>query len=422
MSMLRLSPVVTAGLSLLAIGSVRAEPFEVAAWVDHFDFAGVPDGEGGYIYDTEKPEGIAKILDYVKSCGATTVYWRICAGSTLRYPSKVDSYHNSVQLDKRRGFGFADGNDSPWGWVHYGDTGFDILETAMRMCRERGLKPYVHWPWEENHWALFTIGEWNFEHPQYWERDQKGNRFQGRCSPAYEQVREHKLAIVDELLDRGVEGIFIDFFRNGGWGPQYGYVGPIIEAWKAARNGQEPPGPNDAEWLAFRAGYNTEVFREMKEHIRARGKKVELIFGIPDIRPDAEPPQIAAAFGDWKTLVDDGIADTLVINYVAWDRQRPWESTEEICNAVMRPVHGRCRVLWPVRAYNFGGYGIPDYMAATGLPQPECAARLTRMAWENGADGISLECVDHKNYSDETVAAMRSLLEGECREVRKGGE
>ena len=178
------------------------EPFEVAAWVDHFDFY--------TIFDTEKSAGLAKILDHVQETGATTILWRNCGGSTMRYPSQIEAHHHPSRLDKRR---VADGRDIA-GWVRYGEAEVDIVATVVEMCKQRGLKPGIHWPFEETHWAMWTIGRYNFEHPQYWARDAAGQPWWGRVSLAYEPVIEHKLALVDELVDRGIEVLFIDFWAN----------------------------------------------------------------------------------------------------------------------------------------------------------------------------------------------------------------
>ena len=64
---------------------------------------------------------------------------------------------------------------------------------------------------------------------------------------------------------------------------------------------------------------------------------------------------------------------------------------------------GRCRVWCPVQQYNFTAHGLPGYEQATG---------------EEGAHGISLECVDYNNYAPATRDALRRLTSGECRWVK----
>ena len=44
-------------------------------------------------------------------------------------------------------------------------------------------------------------------------------------------------------------------------------------------------------------------------------------------------------------------------------------------------------------------------------------AALMRTAWEEGAHGLSLECVDYNNYRPRTREALRTLRAGSCRFV-----
>ena len=37
------------------------------------------------------------------------------------------------------------------------------------------------------------------------------------------------------------------------------------------------------------------------------------------------------------------------------------------------------------------------------------------MDWEEGGDGICMECVDHNNYAPATRDTLRRLLDGPCR-------
>ncbi|MBN2294730.1 MAG: hypothetical protein JXM70_20040, partial [Pirellulales bacterium] len=203
-------------LLLLPGPTTAAERFEVAAWVDHADFK--------HVFDTEKTAGLAKILDHVAETGATSIWWRNGSGSTMRYQSKAESHHNDSRFDKRR-VHMVDDID---GWVRYGEVEPDIIAIVVKLCKQRGLRPGIHWPYEETHFSGRTIGRFNLEHPQYWARTRLGHPWWGRSSIAFEPVVEHKLKLLDELLDRGVESIFIDFWRTGGWDPDYEYVEPVV--------------------------------------------------------------------------------------------------------------------------------------------------------------------------------------------------
>jgi len=389
-----------------------ADRFEVAAWVDHFDFAGIA-RDGAQLFDTETAEGVAKILDHVQEVGATTVLWRNCAGANMRYRSQLESHHNEGVIDKRR----VPDNRPVLGWVRYGAAEPDILRTAMDLCRQRGLRPGVHWPFEETHWQGWTIGGWNLEHPQFWGRSADGQPWWGRGSLAFDEVLAHKLALVDELIDRGAEVLFVDFFRNGGWSPASEYVDPVVAEYKRQHGVAPPLDPTDPEWCRHVATYVTRFLRAVRQRFDASGRKIELWVGIPDLAPSGDQ-NLRVVAADWQQWVADGLLDALVINYVRWDGKDPWNSTQALCSQVQQVVAGRCRVLSPVRAYDYSGYGMPSYQKATGLGQDQIAAKLMRLAWAGGAAGVSLECVDYNNYQPATRQAMKALAEGECRWVK----
>jgi hypothetical protein len=328
----------------------------------------------------------------------------------MRYQSRIEAHHNPGQLDKRR---IAYGRHLP-SWVRYGDAQPDIIAEMVKLCRERGLRPGIHWPFEETHWQVWTIGDFNLEHPQYWGRSVLGQPWWGRVSLAYEPVVEHKLALVDELVERGVEVLFIDFWRTGAWSPACEYVDPVVAAYRQEFGCAPPSDPKDLRWCRHVSGYVTAFLRRLREHLKSSGRKVELAVGIPEIAPASDEPMIRAA-ADWRRWVDEGLIDTLVINFVKWDKSRPLESTEAAYREVLKAVAGRCRVWCPVEQYNFTGQGLPGYQQATGKTAAEVAEALTRLAHRLGAQGISLECVDFDNYAPATREALRRLTRGECR-------
>ncbi len=406
--------IVTAVIVLLASVCPAQEEgrrFEIAAWVDHFDFVGVR-GDGELLFDTETVEGCRGVLDHVQETGATTILWRNCAGGNMRYQSAVESGHHPEVLDKRR---ICDIRPL-YGWVRYAEAEPDVVRSMMAECEDRGLAPGIHWPFEETHGAIWTISRFNLEHPQLWSRTADGHPWWGRCSLAHDETVAHKMELVDELIDRGMETLFIDFYRSGGWGPSYEFTPPVIAAWRE-RFGEEPPAQTTDRWAEHVAGYVTDWVRNLRERLDASGREIDLMVGIPNITADSDWAMVSRG-ADWRTWVDEGLIDTLVISFMPWDEELPFESTREIGRGIMDAVDGRCRVLWPVRAYDFGGYGMPSYAEATGLSQEEIAERLMLMAWEEGADGISLECVDYGNYREKTRRRMSELANGRCRWVR----
>ncbi|MCX6994208.1 MAG: hypothetical protein NT011_13845 [Kiritimatiellaeota bacterium] len=394
-------------------GQTDSPPFEIAAWVDSQDFSSK--------FDTEKAEGVKAIVDYVAGSGATLMCWRTRGGSMLTYPSKVEASLLPVMTDKRRTIIFY----GPYFgyWIHYGEAQPDHFQCAMEEIKKKGIKPVAHWTFEEAHYAGPLIGDFNLDHPQYWCRTHDGIPWHARVSLGYEPVMQHYLDMAMEVVDRGCEEISFEFWRHGGWNPGYEYVEPVMDSYRK-KYGEEPPANSkDLRWAKHVAGYRAEFLRRLRKQLAAyahrTGRRVELSAAIPCIAPFNDRALVEYGV-DWRALVDEGLIDTLIIQSMTWDKQRPLESTRELGRSVMQAVNGRCRVLWPVMDYPFTGTGLGKYMDATGKTQHELAAELMQMAWEEGADGITLECVDYGNYTDATLRAMKALRETKCTFVRKG--
>ncbi|MBT7302243.1 MAG: hypothetical protein HN849_22130, partial [Victivallales bacterium] len=117
---------------------VAQERFEVAGWVDSFDFAQAKVNGKPY-YDIETTEGSLRIMAHVQETGANTILWRNCGGATMRYGSKEESHHGDAPKDKRR---FPD-NREIYGWLRLGDMQPDALRYVFGVCRDRQLRAGV---------------------------------------------------------------------------------------------------------------------------------------------------------------------------------------------------------------------------------------------------------------------------------------
>ena len=409
------------GLALIGVcvlGAGAAERFEAVALVDSLDFAASKDKAGRFLFDTETPAGNRALLEHVLETGANTILWRNCAGGTMRYLSEetrlpwVES-----PLDKRR----LPDSRPVYGWLRYYQSEPDIIRDIFGFCKEKGLNAGIHWPFEETHWHSWTIGPWNLDHPQYWGVSADGQIWSGRCSLAYPEVVAHKLRLVDELLERGMDHLFVDTVRNGGWSPLDEYVRPEVERWRRKYGTEPPQDGRDPRWCAFVAETTHAYLVALRRHLNASGRKVRLMLGVFEIAPSADQPDfmLITRSIDWRRLVREGVIDTMVVMTVKWDTARPFESTREIYRNIMETCGGRCEVLFPVSMYNFSKKGIPSYQEAVKLSAPEVAEKLLKIAWEEGADGICMECVDYENYSAETRAVLRTALDGACRLKRE---
>ncbi len=391
--------------ALLACNAVIAQqapkPLEIMALVDHYDFAGIknPADKTKFLFDTETAEGCEKILDHVvQQTKPTTILWRPCSGSVMRYQSKEESFPKTVApIDKRRSIQ----NESEiHGWVRYNEAEPDIIRHMLAVVKSRGLRPGVHWPFEETHWMGWTFGAWNLEHPQYWGVTSDGMPWSGRTSLAYPEVVAHKLRILDELLDRNVETVFIDTWRSGGWSPAYEFVAPELKRWEATFHTPPPKNATDPQWCAFISETTYAFFKQMRSKLDARANKIRLLLGVSLAadRPNYDELLITRGI-DWKRFVNEGLIDGLVVMAVNWKRQDPFGSTLTKYREIMDFCQGKCQVFFAVQGYNFTHKGVQEYVEATKLPAREVAQKLLDITREVQADGVVLECVDYRNYA-----------------------
>ncbi len=392
-------------LACVAVAEQGDKPLEIMALVDHYDFAAVGDPQkpGHYLYDTETSEGCAKILDHVLLTGAQTVLWRPESGSMMRYHSKEEGFLIRRGMDKRR---MILHQEPVYTWVRYGESEVDLINYSLGLIRERGLCCGFHWPFEETHWAGWTFGPYNLEHPQYWGMTREGVPWSGRTSLAFPEAMAHKMRVADELMDMKPEVIFIDTWRNGGWSPRVEYVKPQVDRWKA-RYGTEPPPPNDLKWCEHVSETIHEWYRLMRARMDKQNPRPRLLVGFQLVGRGGSRDAVLRNCGiDWPKLVEDKLVDGIVVMGVAWDQKRPMESTREIYQDVMDMCRGKCQVFFPVQAYNFTRVGLEAYVAATGLSEGKVTEELLKITREVGADGVVLEVVDHENYRPDVRKAL----------------
>lgn len=386
--------VCVAGCMSPVIGAEK-KPFQVVALIDNYDFAKV--------FDVETAEGTRAILNHVLLTGADTLLWRPCGGATPRYQSREEAFPPiESPLDKRR----IPESRPPYGWLRFYNAEPDMIRDALSETARRGLTGGIHWPFEETHWMSWTFGAWNFEHPQFWGRNAAGQPWAGRVSLAYPEVMEHKLRLLDELLERGAQIIYIDTWRGGAWSPRWEYVEPHLDTWKKRYGGEAPKDTQDPRWLEIVAETQHAYFKAMRARMDGTGRKVRFMFGLCELDMPGKSDATYRDRGiDWRRLVREHVIDALVVHHTAFNEQKPFEQAKAICQSVISECGKDVDVLLPVMAYDYAP-GIPSYARAAGISREEAMGRLVRMAQECGAAGIVLECVDFNNYTP----AMRRML------------
>jgi hypothetical protein len=241
------------------------------------------------------PEGVKHMLDACKACGWSRVFWRVFDAGKSTYKSKLlapgetpeaDSFY-SPQTDEDRALmhkyfpGVTPERvkelNAAFAKMDYAN--FDSLAAAIEYGHKIGLQI----------WAWATINEddhgwgWRSEfaktHPEFrWVR-RDGRPYKSQMSFAFPQVREYKLALIDELLSNyATDGLFLDWIRTGDVrdNPQndengianYGYESPNIEAFKSKFDADPRDIPaDDQRWIKLKAEPATVFMRSVRERV-----------------------------------------------------------------------------------------------------------------------------------------------------------
>ena len=382
---------------------LTASAFEKIAILDTYDFC--------HYFDTETSMGLAQVVDHVLLTGADRIIQRHHSGGLPRYPTKEEDLTlQDAPLDRRRLPGY-----SPIAsWLSYASYRSDQLLEINRFCKTRGVATGVHYTMEEAHNSAWSLDGWNLAHPQYWCRGTNGVPWHGHCSIAYPEVLAHKLAVVDEIIARGGDFFYIDPCRYGGWSPRFEYVEPVLAEWHR-RHGDRPPpkNPKSGEWLEVVSMFQHGYIRAIRARLDAAPRKIRLVMGVEHVGHHGE----GWTYGfnwfchaiDWRVLRDEGVIDAIAAINLRPEPSHLWEDTERICrNAV---AYAKCPVYFPIMQYNFAEKrpGYPQYAKWSGLGEAEVVRRLLRIAADAGAAGITMECVDYRNYSPEVCKVIREF-------------
>lgn len=230
--------------------------------------------------------GIERIFDWLKVAKIQTVYWRAFNGGNACYPSRVASIQLGANLPHVK-IGDGGGPLSYKHFKHFDFREFDPLAEAVRIGHERGIQVHAWFTCcEEDHGGAHMSafgGQKRFR-----KQDRTGKDYPGTLDFFFPEVRDYKLKLLDELLERNVDGVLLDFVRSNATPNgdadgvhRFGYNTEIRAAF-AEQHGVDPLElPKDDErWLKFKCDYIGGLVRAMKSRL---GERPLSIMAIPHI-------------------------------------------------------------------------------------------------------------------------------------------
>lgn len=238
------------------------------------------------------PEGVKHMLDTCKASGWKRVYWRTFDGGRANYKSKLvmpgmhfeanSFFHPKTPEDQAFLDAFypvLDQNvvnriEMVREMLDYSE--FDSLACAVEYGKEIGLEIHAWITINEDDHGWGAVSDFARKYPECrWVR-RNGKKYRSQMSFAFPEVMDYKVALVEEILSYGVDGIFLDWMRTGDVrdDPQNdsdgaadrGYERPLVKSFQE-KYGEDPFEISncDERWVQHRCEPHTEFMRRIRE-------------------------------------------------------------------------------------------------------------------------------------------------------------
>ena len=226
------------------------------------------------------------------------------------------------------------------------------------------------------------IGPFAAAHPEYWSRTAGGADTLSYCdrlglSPAFPEVRERQAAeIAQALADSGGDGVQVEFvngMEDAGGLVRAGYEERAVHEYRQASGRDAGALPaDDPEWLAFRAGYVTEMLLEARGRVKAICERA--VFSATLIA--REPERSLHGLHDWASWARRGVLDEL---YLWFRTESDPDAVERRVGHAARVVAGRIPLYAELSCYHPGSF-----------QEPELLMEGARRALAAGADAVGV--------------------------------
>lgn len=310
----------------------------ISVFNDHLDWM--------WSYGNWGNPGMRYILQRYQQAHIQRVYLRTHDGSLAQYPSEATTPYRGI-IDVQ-GKDILDRDREWYSWRGQGfDAGvFDPLRSAAEQAPQFGVDLWFYvTPLLDCDTGNGWKGEFAKAHPEWYRAFRDGTVSDTNMSWAYPEVMEHKLAVIRELLQYNVKGILLDLVRQHCFKPgselldeggvcRAMYEEPIVTAFRE-KTGRDPLQiPNDdEEWMAFRAEYNTEYVRRVRELIRSTKPEVQLgvmVRGIGHGGPQHRGDPYRECLLDVTRWAKEGLIDLLVGDQWMSRQRTPEQLAEQV--------------------------------------------------------------------------------------------
>ncbi|MBN1555120.1 MAG: hypothetical protein JXA11_10260 [Phycisphaerae bacterium] len=298
-------------------------------------------------------------------CGIETLYWRVSEIGRVTYRSNVRTRVGSPP------------KNTPYQEPSVMDLILkqcDPLEVGVEEAHRCGLNIFAYVTLFDEYYPGM---ESDFEvcHPEYtWKHLSQNHHVRGLLSYAYPEVRQHRLAEIRELIEYGVDGIYLDTARS------HSGIQPILALPLGRHNPHENYGYNEIEVEAFREETGLDPLRTdrtqpeyrpvyLEEYHKFRGRYLTRFLREVRQETNRKPIELSVGFytdaacylspagqrgrsvmgrfhHDYETWVDEDLIDSIVL--IAEHRRFGARDWVEHSRDIFEPVRkkGKKIYLW----------------------------------------------------------------------------
>ena len=297
----------------------------------------------------------------------------------------------------------------------------DPVKTARRIARDKGLEFHIWFDIFDDNYAGY-LSQFMLDNPRcQWTTQDGQQTYNYLRSYAFPEAREDQLGYIRELAQYEPDGFYLATSHHSGHVPRpidpdlYGYEEPVARRFRDLYGVdiRETEDFDRGAWHRVKGEFVTQFYREVKAELDRVGAKLCIGSHLGDYTtfryPYFSDHVTARYYNDWRTWVEEGIADSLMVgDYQAmWRWDDSWNRYDEPVKGAELPVdvaaeiyadfcRGRCDL------YYFSGWMHPPQF-------PDCLRVRGETLRNHPADGI----VVHEAMSVEQAEAwdQMALLE-----------
>ena len=278
------------------------------------------------------------------------------------------------------------------GWIgeEWNPEWIDPLKVAVDYAHNCGMDLYISqrmvgssYPYKQ---SPMQQNEYYYRNRQYAIRDEEG-RAASTLSLAYPNIREHWIALLQEAVGYGADGVHLVLNRSY---PFVLYEEPVSDSFHE-KHGVDPKSLpyEDERWLRHRASYVTQFLREIRKMLDEEERRMGKSLGIAVTFHRKPYPLYYAC--DVERWAKEGIVNYLMPHFLHLAK----DDCPGIVAEYKKMLKGTNAQLWP------------DIYPRT-IPGEVYPAKLKAM-YDAGADGFSFWSVELRTQRPSEWAVIRRL-------------